>query len=390
MPTIERPDFKLGVDTPTMDQVPPEVRARFEGKEYAAPLAVPHPTAVLAPAATAASGEVAPPIDETPVVDPEIEALAQAAKSQDQERNGTDTTVARTEPSTGAKPADVAPGAQPAEGEKPAEAAPTATDERLNLALRAAADAIGVTETDPAKLPEAIIARRAELATQQVALEKQIQDQADTAALQRITTNADQHLRELLDPVVRADLAKEFGIEAWPDNWWEADAWNDPTAADMLVRRYNQIEGGYKMLPQYENAYNSSIAQGRAQYEADSAKVGALDTKYPLASKDVVNHLRRLGMSAEGLDTIAQITHASALRASGSSASEVESLRTQVAAHEAALKKARDEGKAEGLKGSIDIANGKAIPATTGLGASSETAPGNLDRVNWSMKLFGH
>jgi hypothetical protein len=257
-------------------------------------------------------------------------------------------------------------------------------------AIKAAAEALGIRETDPAKLPEAIEARKAEIAAESTRQREAEELAFEQRTVESLQERARQDVVALMNPVIRGELRNEgHDIDNAPDNWWDV---RSPNHNPEMTARYNQLFNELRVQPQYEKAYVDAYTAHKSAYDGEKAKFAEFSNKYPNHAADLVSDLRRAGVSAEGLERFARLTdeHFNRATATNNSAiaakdTELTNLRAQVSGHTDALAKARAEGLAEGRNAALaELRKGQTqTPGTVGVGGTA-TAPSAID---WSKPV---
>jgi hypothetical protein len=307
----------------------------------------------------------APPAEAEPAVPVEDTPQAEPAKAEPESASATEpVSKAETEPKS--EVATTEPAAEPA-----VEAAPALPDTAVvTAALVAAAKALGITETDPAKIPALIEQKQAEAVQAR-------QEEAVREVEADITSQAQEATDHLIDQQAAARLKGE-GYEL-------TDGWHlNPENAAMLERFY-ELRGEIAAMPEWQNVFNNAVAQGKTAYQQQQAVYGEIETKYDQAPKALIADLKRFGFTPDIIDAIARQSHeqvnqttATLHSAVAAKDAELETLRAQVSGHADAVAKAKTDGIAEGRNAALEvIKSGRDIPATTGLGGpTTEQAPG--------------
>jgi hypothetical protein len=337
-------------------------------------------------------GEAAPSTGAMPVETPAEPSAAEAAAP---EAPAEPEKPAEPEASVSAeKPADAEPAAKPEE--KPTDAAPVATQAQLD-ALQAACDALGITETDPAKQAEAIVARRTELqaAKEQEAQAKEAERQKaaeENWEKQAATATHDRVMSRLKDLGWATDVVPPKGLTIWDDATW-ADT-DTPDYGRQMAAAY-QSEARSPEIAAFHRATFESAQRG---YETTQAQIKETLAKYPHHDPTVAALMRDNGVDIKIIDTVARSTHEHTQRliATTNSAltaaqARVSSLEAQVSGHAAELAKAREEARAEGQKAALaELEAARNLPNTTGLGGTSTVPLGVKgifdDPGGWNLK----
>lgn len=249
-----------------------------------------------------------------------------------------------------------------------------AIPESVQKALKAAAESLGIDETDPEKLLAAIEAKRNENATGE---QKQREDREaafEQKAIERLQDQANQDVVQLLNPEIKINLLSEgHDVDAAPDGWWDNTSANYDEA---MTLRYNQLYNTLRVQPKYQQAYDNSFAGHKAAYDTEKAVITAFTEKYPNHASDLVSDLRQAGATAGFLERIAATTDQAVTKAIAmthfaiaAKDTELSTLRAQVSGHVEALAQARAEGKAEGQKAALVLAKGQSVPNTVGVNA---------------------
>lgn len=311
------------------------------------------------------------------------------------------------DPVVDGKPVDAA---ESTEGEPAAETDPAApvvdvpaVDAR-DAALVAAAKALGLTEMDPAKIPAALAAHNEKVAAQQDTDRVEQERVENETAEKTILQQASDYVSKIVDPIASQqalDAMRNAGFsEVNTPAWWMPETWEDPNVASQLMTEYQSRFAAAKAAaatePQYEQIFQDQYGRLKAGHEAEKAKISGLATIYPHYSPELVADLRKAGMSPQGIERIAQATHAHGQRllATTNSAlaakdAELTALRAQISDQSAAIAQARAEGLAEGqgaamteLKKSADlkVSVGTGVPAGgPAKGYTFSTSDGSID-----------
>ena len=276
--------------------------------------------------------------------------------------SGTDTTPPSSADATAAD-AETPPAE--GDGEVSAPAQETEPDPR-EVALVEAAKALGIDQTDVAKLPAAIVAKRAELDTQrQAAAEKELTARRETIKAQ-IAQQVDTSIAQLADATVKAHLqANGYDTTGLTGQWWL-----DPNNA-AEVAAYREIQAQVLADPAWANRKQADLNQALSQYEQYEAQQSALTTKYPSYPKDIDDFLVQNQASAGAREELAKLTSAAVDRKTSTLNSEVAALRAEnaaLAAKVSGFDKALADAKTEGLNAAIKkISVGDRQPNTTGV-----------------------
>jgi len=257
--------------------------------------------------------------------------------------------------------------------EEPTTTAPVVSEAAVK-ALKAAADAMGITETDPDKMLAAIEARQAEVAAEQQRVRETAEAAFEQQAIVRLQDAANQEVIALINPLVRAQLIQEdFPLDEAPDGWWDTAS---PNYDSAMTSRYNQIYNELRAQPRYQSAYDNAFKGHKATYEGEKAAIAEFATKYPNHAVELVSDLRQAGATVGFMERIAHVTDQAVTKAIAMSHSaiaakdaELETLRAQVTGHADAIAKAKAEGLAEGRKAALVLAKGASVPNTVGVGA---------------------
>jgi hypothetical protein len=351
--------------------------------------AAPAVTADVAPAGAASAAGIPPAVtkDTTPSAPVDDDAPGEPRKFSINDTTGATfddipyTDDDRAAPEPVAAKTEETPITDAAPVEAKADDTPTAPvvdaplSETSIAALRIAADALGINETDPALIPAAIEARKTEIAAEQTR-QREAQELAfEQKAIEGLQEKARTDVALLLNPLVRAQLRDEqFDVDNAPDDWWKSDS---PDFDRNMTERYNQIFNQIRVQPQYEKAYLDAFNGYKGAFDAEKAQVSEIATKYPLHPSGLIQQLRLSGVSPQGLQTVAREIHEHTQKAIATSNSaiaadraELARLRAQVSGHDAALAKARTDGATEEKNRlAKELARGeRETPATVGVG----------------------
>ena len=307
----------------------------------------------------------APSSDPTPAADPAPEA--EAAPS------------AEPEAAPAAEPkAEVDPAAETPEGEPdPAAPGEPAPEDPTLAALRATAKALGITETDPAKLAAAITEHhaKAEEAATQTAEQARVVEEAETQ--QRIVLDVSTQMGTLIHPIVKGIMATEgFDVEVLDQPNWFAD----PDNAAYLAR-YQKLRVAEASKPEWESQFQASLKSKMDAYKADSDAIGTLAEKYPFHDPAAIAALRKQGMSVAQIDAAAAYQNNLVTRSVSTLNSELTTTKAQLAAltkqvsgHAEAIAKAKADGISEGRNAAMQtLEAGARNPAANGPGAPAPT-----------------
>lgn len=352
-------------DIPTMEQ-------------SAAPVA--QQTTETAGAEPAASAPPAQPAETTP----ETESAPAAETAVKADGPGADGPV-EAGPET-------APGAQPESGaaeqavqesapDAP-ESAPSATapDAAVTAALLAAAKALGISETDPAKIPAAIEARETAARAAQEA-------QRELAVQQRINQAAGQEVADMLDPAVRAALAAD-GVYV-PDGF---DWFRGPEADQELLATYTAKQSELYAQPEWRQRHSALVQAGQTAHAEQQAQLAKMLDQYPDQASDLVATFRDLGANSALLTEIARQTHERVAKATltlNSRALSLEAenaaLKATISGHAAAIEAAKTEGRNAVI---TTLSAGETNPVTPGTGSPSREQRPDASKFQDPYKAF--
>lgn len=350
-----------------------------------------------------------PNVGETPVASPDPAADAPESTSWEgsrfvPEQNGSSFGDIVGNPDEDETPETTAEG-QATDTSKPEET-PDATEAVTSqtpaetAALMKAAKLLGITETDPAKLQEAIDA-----AEQRIETERQEAQQAEIKRTQesieqRIVSSAEDKVRAAiiirmaregytvaLPPGVKpSDIGPDYVAAPPGTDVFDHGAWEDPAYADTLIAKFNQIAsepGMHALLRQETDAGRAVITQAQETFK-----------KYPNHDPWVASMMLANGVHPQVMEQVVQSidrhvgSRISTLNSELAAArAEVETLKAQNSGHEAAIAQARAEGREAALK-----ELGKFSPESSGNGAPAPTLqtaykPQRISGSAWLNKI---
>lgn len=322
----------------------------------------------------------APPPAEAKVETPEVKAEADAPVVQlGEEPKKNPAEVAKENAEAPPPDADktTGPDEEPRTGlaDVPQPQQSSALSEDLQIAL----DAYGITETDPVKAREALQAARADVVAKREQEAAQRETQRAAKAQEKIVDRA---TRETHDEIMAQLKANGWELDRTPPagkQLWDAEAWadyEDPagTAAE-LVAQYRALE----RADTTKAFYNERLSGAKGEYEATQAKINEATTRYAMHDPNVAAMMLDNNVPADIFETVARFTHEHTQKAIATTHSanvaltqENDSLKAQISGHDAAIAKAREEARAEGLKAALEeLEAGRLLPGTVGLGGTS-------------------
>ena len=330
---------------------------------------------------------VEPSVDDEPstpsAVTPSDPPVAQVpADDKPSDEAPVDSQVVRDEP-VAEEPA-AAPEPKP---EKPVDA-PTAAQDVRDAALIEAAKVLGISETDPAKIPDAIkahgerIAQENEQRATQEALTAE-QSFSRKVAEEFVTANS-----QLIDTsVVEVMRAEGWGLDRDPSEpkWWEdktpLDDGTGRTFAQAAMERFRALKEAELRKPEWESLFQPVLQQRLAEFKSQQARVNDLATKYPDHSREVIQDLKKFDVSPELLENIARLTDSTVKQATATINSALAAANARIAEQEAKISgfdAALEAAKTEALNQAMaKIAAGDRLPMTIGAGGAPtpEQAP---------------
>lgn len=265
-----------------------------------------------------------------------------------------------------------------------AEVKPLELGEPHIAALQAACDALGITETDPAKQLESINAAKADI----VARREQQATERETARVEK----AEQQHAKVATQATHDEIMSQLKKGGWDldrtpppgKTLWDAEAWSDyddPAGVkDALIQQYNDLRQAPTTKAFFTEQYNAS----KRAYDTTQAKLTETATKYAMHDPTVAAIMRDNNVPPELFETVARSTHEHTQKAIATTNSalaaanaELETLRTRVSGYDAAIAKAKEEARAEALNEAVaQVNSGRTLPNTTGLGGTPNEAAG--------------
>lgn len=273
---------------------------------------------------------------------------------------------------------------EPVKAEETTEAKPVELGEPHIAALQSACDALGITETDPAKQLEAINAAKADI----VARREQQATERETARVEK----AEQQHAKVATQATHDEIMSQLKKGGWDldrtpppgKTLWDAETWadyDDPAAVkDALIQQYNDL----RQTPTTKAFFAEQYHAAKTAYDTTQAKLTETSTKYAMHDPTVAAIMRDNNVPPELFETVARSTHEHTQKAIATTNSalvaanaELETLRTQISGYDAAIAKAKEEARAEALNEAVaQVNSGRTLPNTTGLGGTPNEAAG--------------
>lgn len=237
----------------------------------------------------------------------------------------------------------------------------------------------GVTETDVAKIPEALATKRAEVA-------ETVRIAAVTESEAKLTTQIAESVTKDIDainlPAVLGQMKMEnFNVDE--KDWWKAETWGDDTTGPEMLARFNEIQAAMRAeaqkQPEWESIYQAKLSDAKGKIATDREDFEKIATEYKVYPKELVTNLKAAGVNNAMCREIARHTamtvdqHTATLNSAVTEKdAELITLREQVSAHPAQLVQAKADALKEAL---AQIEAGRTQPNTLGNGVSQIKTP---------------